>query len=362
MFVNHSLVKPDDLISLEYANMLIEANIPYCLHLPTNIEIEVVLPERDIKGKILFRKVWTNRAKEDQLPSDDVDFYMSGAPTYFNKSTMLPPWLPLRPAEGWDQYFTGRNIERMKDQNGTFRYTTIMIEFDPKLSDEQIEKLKHLTKGEGEAIFDKISEDALALVNRVIDCYRYVTKEDYIERVGVLSINNAYFKKENFGFYRVGLVPGVESAMMNRSKEEIERIEELLNSAVQVPLYELLILDSHSAFDKKSLTLSVVESFQALEIMLENYLTSALIKKGLSQIDCDEKLNTYWRTKDRLNILMNEAKGKALNTTELWERWHTKYDKVRNEVIHQGKQISVNDAKETIEINESVIGWIKNLP
>lgn len=343
-------------------HMLIEANIPYCLHLPTNIEIEVALPEKDIKGKILFGKVWTNRAKEDGLPSDEVDFYMSGAPTYFNKSTMLPPWFPLRPAEGWDQYFTGRNIERMKDQNGTFRYTNLIIEFDPKLSDEQIEKLKHLTKGEGEAIFDKISEDALALINRVIDCYRYVTKEEYIERIGVLSINNVYFKKENFGFYRMGLVPGVESAMMNRSKEEIEKIEDLLCNATPVSLHELLVLDSHSAFDKKALTLSVVESFQAPEIMLENYLMSVLSKNGLSQQECEDKLNTNWRTKDRLNVLMKEAKGKALNETDLWEKWHTKYDKVRNEVIHQGKQISVGDTKETIEVNESVMDWIKNLP
>lgn len=343
--------------------MLIEAHIPYCLHLPNGTEVDIDLPDKDIKARVAFAKIWTQRAQEDGVPSDETDFYMEDAPTYFNKSTMIGPKVPLRPEEGWDQYFTGRNIERMKDQNGTFRYTKLFIEFEPKLTTEQMAKLNELTKGEGETLLEQISENALCVVNRIIDCYRYITKQEYIERLGSLSVNSIYFKKENWGFYRIGLVPGIETATMNRSKKEIDAIEKLLSGATPIPLYELLVLDSHSALERKALTLAVVESFQALEIMLENYLIAVFESKGVAKEEYEEKMDTHWKTKERLNLLLKETKGCALNeNAALWDPWHTKYDKVRNEVIHQGKSISAKEAEETMKANEAVIVWVQGLP
>ncbi len=362
-FVHFSIVEPEEFVNLEHANVVVEAHLPYCLHIPNGIELEVNLPDKNVEALVAFNKVWTKRAQEDGRPSDDTDFYMDGSETHFQKSTILTPRVPVRPEEGWDQYFTGRNIERMKDQNGTFRYTQLFIEFDPHLSEGFMAKLDRLTQTEGEMVLGQISDQALAIANRIIDCYRHTTKQEYVERLGALSISTVYFKKENQGFHFMGLVPGIESAMMNRSKEEIDEIEHLLKESTPIPLHDLLVLDAHSAFQRRAFTLAVVESFQALEIMLENYLTSAFIAKGTSKEECEKKLDTYWKTKDRLNLLLKEVKGVALNeSASLWDPWHTKYDKVRNEVIHQGKQASEKETKETMDANENVMSWLQQLP
>jgi hypothetical protein len=362
MFTHFSYVGPDALSGFTYANVFVEAHIPYCLHLPNGYDMTVDLPDRKIEGLVTFNKIWTKRAQEDGVSSDDTDFYMADGPVHFQKSTILTPVFPVRPEEGWDQHFTGKNIERMKDQNGTFRYTRLFIEFDPHIPDERLAKLEHLSKEEGEAVLGEISDHALAIVNRVIDCYRFVTRQEYIERLGALSINTIYFKKQNQGFYIMGPVPGIESAVMNRSKKEIEEIERLLKDGEPVPLHDLLILDAHSAFQRKAFTLAIVESFQALEIMLENYLIAAFEAAGVSKPEYEKKLDTNWKTKERLNILLKEVKGHALNeNTSLWDPWHTKYDKVRNEVIHQGKQATAKETEDTMKANEAVMAWLLGL-
>lgn len=362
MFAHFSYVEADALSGFNFANVFVEVHIPYCLHIPNGYDIKIDLPDRKIEALVTFNKIWTQQAQEDGVGSDDTDFYMADGPAHFQKSTILGPKFPVRPEEGWDQHFTGKNIERMKDQNGTFRYTRLFIEFDPHISEERLAKLKNLSKEEGEVVLGDISDHALAIVNRVIDCYRFVTRQEYIERLGALSINTVYFKKENHGFYLMGQVPGIESAVMNRSKKEIGEIERLLENAVPVPLHDLLVLDAHSAFQRKAFTLAVVESFQALEIMLENYLIKAFEAKGVAKQEYEKKLDTHWKTKERLNTLLKETKGHALNqNSSLWEPWHTKYDKVRNEVIHQGKQATEEETKDTLKINEDVMTWLREL-
>lgn len=362
MFFDFSYLEPSILSGFTYANLIVEAHIPYCLHIPNGYEMEVDLPERKIKALVTFYKVWTKRAQEDGTNSDDTDFYMESGTTHFQKSTILSPVLPVRPEDGWVQHFTGRNVERMKDQSGTFRYTRLFIEFDPHMSDERITELKSKNEAADKAVFDEISDHALAIINRAIDCYRFVSRQEYIERLGALSINTIYFKKQNHGFHVMNPVPGIEAAVMNRSKKEIDELERLLKNAIPVPLHDLLVLDAHSAFQRKAFTLAIVESFQALEIMLENYLIAAFEDKGIPKHEYEAKLNINWKTKDRLNTVLKEIKSHALKENlPLWDPWHTKYDKVRNEVIHQGKQASAKETEDTLKANEAVMAWLGGL-
>jgi len=175
-----------------------------------------------------------------------------------------------------------------------------------------------------------------------------------------LSTHLVYFRKENQGFYPI--VPLIEGAVMNRSKKEIEKIKKMLMKGVQPPIHELLALDARSALNRKAYTFAIVESFQAFEIMLENYLISAFIDKGVSRREYEAKLDRYWKTKERLNILLQETKGRALNqNSPLWDPWCNVYDKVRNEVIHQGKQATQKEAEATLSINESIVSWLEGL-
>lgn len=349
--------EPDVLKDFDYGNILVQAHIPYCLHIPNYYEMEVSVPEANIEALVVFEKVWTNRATEDGRKSDvTTDFYAEDDVLYFKHSTLLTPKIPVNPEEGWAPYFTGRNIEAIEDRNGVFRYTRMHIQFTKDVT----HNIKDLTEKQATLLLAEIKSEALLVINRVIDTYRHVTNDSYVRRLGNVEPNLIYFIPQNEGFYL--LSPNLETARINRSKKELDEIENKLKNNVRPDITELLFLDAESSLKNKDYMLAIVESYQALEILIENYLFSALKENGLSDEDCVKKLKQYWQTKDRLNTLMKEVKNTSLNTkTDIWDKWCTRYDKTRNEVFHHGKEPTQEETKQTLEVNIQVADWIKSI-
>lgn len=353
--VSFQYENPDVLKDFDYGNIFVRAGLPYCLHIPNHYEIEVDID--GVKVLLIHRKIWTNKAKEDRLRSSEVDFYAKDKVTYFNTSTILTPKIPIDFDEGWEQNFTGRNIERIKDQNGTFRFSSFYIQFDKKVDKTALDG-KPL-----DVILSEIKEISLVAVNKLIDSYRSVTRDAYVQRLGSLEINTVYFINHNQGFYILSSGFGIEGATMNRSKDEIVKIEEMLRSGTKPEIYDLLILDAQSSFDNKNYTLAVVQSFQAFEIFYENFLLKLLIQRGDSEADAINYLDQNWRTKDRLKKCLNDLKGVSLYDSNrvLWDKWCTLYDKTRNEIVHQGKEPSSTEVSSTLETNIELIEWIKSI-
>jgi hypothetical protein len=239
-YIQFAYADPGSISGFDHANVLVEARLPYCLHLPNGFEVEISIPDSIAKALVNFQKEWTKAAYEGGVPSDNIDFYAEDTVTHFQKATVVTPNTPIKPEEGWDPHFTGTNIETIKDQNGTFRYSRIYIQFDPNIDGGRIPDLENLRKGEMETLLGTIDAQALNIVNRIIDCYRYVTKQEYVERLGHLSTHLVYFRKENQGFYPI--VPLIEGAVMNRSKREIDQIKNMLVKGVQPPIHKLLAL------------------------------------------------------------------------------------------------------------------------
>ena len=134
----------------------------------------------------------------------------------------------------------------------------------------------------------------------------------------------------------------------------------MLEDGSSCPIYELLFLNADASYHKQMFTLAVVESFQALEIFLENFLISKS-NSVLLEKEIEKKLDKTWRTKDRLTILLPEVGVKSpLENRGLWDQWCTMYDKIRNEVIHKGKESDATETLKTIDFNKSMVNWIKN--
>jgi len=115
----------DAMKDFDFGNVLVEANLPYCLHIPNHLESRVLIKEQNFEALVTFRKIWTNRAETEEGKSDTIDFYTENIPLYFFKSTTLGPKLPYHEEEGWEPFITGKNIEKINDQTGVFRYTKI---------------------------------------------------------------------------------------------------------------------------------------------------------------------------------------------------------------------------------------------
>lgn len=342
--------------NFEFGNTLIEINLPYVLHLPNHTEFKVSIKEKQIEALVTLRKIWTKRAKTDEGDSDMTDFYTDDQVLYFNKSTILGPKLPYIEEEGWDSYITGKNIEKIKDKNGVFRYTQLYIQLNLKLTNN----IGELDDKSRNKFLSEAEEKSLLIVNRIIDNYRELTNETHLRRLGELKINFIYFTKQNIGFYVSNF--NISTAVMNRSGKELRELSTRLSSDVKPELYKLLLLNAKDSFTSKDYTLAIIESFQALEIFLENYLISEFKSQGDKESDYMKILKEYWTTKDRLNKVLIIVKDIALNKqSDIWDKWHLHYDKTRNEVIHGGREPNEKETQETLEINEKVISWILSL-
>lgn len=350
---NFNYQEPEFLNEFDYANTIIQVNLPYCLHVPNFDEMEVDIPELNLKANVIFEKIWTGRAVDGEEESDKVDFFAEDRDLYFNKGSMITPKLPLPPHEGWEGYYTGKNTEKMRDQNGVFRYTRLLIQFDVNTSEEVLNKEKDL-------VIEKIREKTIIIVNRVIDAYRTNSDEYHVRRLGEINIVLVYFIQFNQGYYI--LSPNTTNAKINISRQEIEKIKEKLLNADKPDLYQLFLLNAKSSLDTKDYTLAIVESFQALEMFLEKYLISEFKKRGDSESSYKKILKKHWTTKNRLNSVLKELKGKSLNEIPtIWDMWSTRYDKTRNEVIHGGKEPLQKESEETIDANQKVIDWVQSL-
>ena len=258
---------------------------------------------------------------------------------------------------GPEQPFSGSNLERDRDTSGYFRYTHLAIYFqtDHKdLADAAPEKM--------DAIENECVEITNAIVNRIIDVYRFVTRESHVQRLGALHIPNLYFPQQNVGVYGLSLGHGIRSAVMNRPRQELITIGDMLDSQADIPVPELLFLDAEAALHTKRFILTVVHSFQALELFLEAFLESKFLAKGLDDAAVSDHLGRFWRTKERLRELLSEATGHTLSeNSDLWDRFCTIYDQIRNKLIHVGKNIDEQKAKDTLETCRDVMNWVSAL-
>ena len=354
--VSYSYIDTTAIADFDFGNVLIEANIPYCLHIPNFHEMTVKIPEENTEVLVTFQKIWTDRAKTADGESQNIDLYADDREIYFKKSTILGPRIPFSPGEGWESFITGINIEKMDDSHGLFRYTKLYIQLNVGLP-ENVDSLK---EKERDHLLNSIHDKSLLIVNRIIDNYRSITNEIHVRRLGTLKINLIYFRKQRLGYYITNL--NVKTAMINRSKNELKQISSLLSLGKKPELYKLLLFNTKNSLNSKDYTLAIVESFQALEIFIENFLISELEKKGNYKKQTKVILDKSWRTKERLNVLMKQLKGKGLNEKkELWSRWCNRYDKTRNGVIHAGKDPTEKETVETLTVNEKIIEWILSL-
>jgi HEPN domain-containing protein len=355
-YVSYSYADDSATEDFDFGNVLIEVNLPYCLHLPNFNEIVVNVAEENIEALVTFQKIWTNRARTAEGDSENIDLYADEREIYFKKSTILGPTMPFKPDEGWESFITGINIEKVNDSHGVFRYSRLYIQLNADLP----KNIKSLKEKECDRLLSAIHDKSLIVVNRIIDNYRMVTNEIHVRRLGTLKINLIYFLEQQNGYYVANY--NVKTAMINRSKNDLKQLSSLLSSGKKPDLYKLLLFNAKNSFNSKDFTLAIVESFQALEIFVENFLIFEFKKRGDNEKQIKIVLNKSWQTKERLNFLMKNLKGKSLNEKmDIWDPWCNRYDITRNEVIHAGKEPTEKETSETLEINEKVIDWILSL-
>lgn len=328
-------------------NTKVEVRIPYCLHIPEETFLPIKMADKVVYAA--FHKIWTDRANG----SSDVDVFQESKVTYFQKAQILPGAIPQEEKTGWDINPTGVNVEKINDVTGLFRYTKTYLYFETERNSdfENKDYFKY---------FDEIIKvEVLEIINHIIDIYRFCTREIHVERIAQINITDVFFYDTQEGIHPIS--PYIEAAIMNRSKKEIDTFSDMLCEGNKPPLYELLLLSAERSLHKQMFTLAIVESFQALEIYLENVLIEKYKEKGNTEDEIEAKLKDCWRTNERLKKGLSESAGFALTEDDnLWQNWLKSYKEVRNEVIHHGKESTYPESEQVIGLNIKVINFIKD--
>jgi hypothetical protein len=333
-------------------NTMVEVALPYCLHLPNGLNLSVSMPGESVEAIVVFEKFWTGAA----AGSTTTDVFTADRLTYAAPVTLNTPHYPEAPELGPRPTFSGTNIEVDRDTEGQFRYSKLKIFFDT-----HHERLGSAAQPESSRAGAEAVRTALRVVNRIIDVYRYVTKDDFVQRLGSIHVTDLYFSRHDVGRQGASFGGGIRDAIMNRTGREIEEISRCLKARSEIPLSELLSLDAQADLNSGRHVLAVIHAFQGLEVFLEEFLFRRFTAKGMTA-EAIEKLVVRRRTKERLKEVLKQATGHSLaEDQELWSRFCLVYDQVRNKLIHAAKEMNQDRSEQTVGTCLAVQAWIKQL-
>lgn len=331
------------------ANTLIEMSVPYCFHIPVNAMIE--LREAGRLSHLVFKKVWTNRAEG----SSDADYRSPTHVLYHNKTSIKTPNFPTEPNLGPEPICTGVNLEALKDRVGLYRYSLVWMFLDTAYARETL-----TSKVGSESARSETIARAVAGLNRFIDIYRVVTNNPHIQRVSSVHVRDMFFAEHNIGFHGASFGSGIGTAVMNRSEAELQAISRKAGTGEEIPPWDLLFLDAEASLDINAFTLSVVNSFQALELCLEDFLEKKMTAQGLAPVKIEERLGKTWRTKERLNDLVPSLSGHRMidDDPKLWGRFCWAYDDIRNKLLHTARDLDHDKTERAMTACRDVCRWL----
>jgi hypothetical protein len=202
-----------------------------------------------------------------------------------------------------------------------------------------------------------VTEIASQVINYLLDVYRSITGESHIERLAKMPVTRVYFADANLVYESVGIESGLGSAIVNRSRREIEQVAEMVAAGRQPERHTLLLQSAHSALDRGQNLLAVVVAFQAQEIIIEKRLRAGYAGQGVVEAEVTAKLKANHRTKDRLTILSREVFGgrSIADDNVFWDSWLRDCNQRRNAVVHRGAEIDHEDAKGLVNLCEECI-------
>ena len=246
----------------------------------------LTMPETNARGIVQIRKIWTDLA----TGSNSVEAYADDQLLYYGPARPVSPTVPQDPILGPWPRFTGANMEVGKDIHGVLRYTQVRILFDTRHPNidgaDDSEPIQQARK----AAVESASAIAGNAVNYLLDVYRSVTGEHHPERLARMLVTRVYFADVNVVFESVGVESGLGSAIINRSRREINQIAAMLVADSQPAPHTLLLQSAYSALERGQLLLAIVVAFQAQEMVIEAGIRAGLQRQGAGDVEITERL------------------------------------------------------------------------
>jgi len=351
------------------------ARLPFCLYIPPTRYLLSYPQTGELIG-FVPEKIWSDRA-EGSIDIQE-ELVMLGRIVYLNEAEIITEWIGV--PETAIQGPRGRNVEFDKDPSGYFRFSRLTIELDwtPRPLFDPYKK----EYDDQEGVIKEISNRVLKIANHIIDLYRVVTGDAYIERVSYLIIEDIRIGipgdcsvrvREGFtgekSTYKCGYHPyffsyhGIRPAIVSKPSEVIDAFRSALKGGICPETHELLRLSADAALDRRDAKMAIIESFTSLEIYVEQFyyrklshsMSSARIKNLLAK-------GNNWRLKVRLKTLLKAHFSKTIAdmNNDLWVDW-VKAHRKRSDLIHHNTEPNLEETKKIMELNEAIKQLLETL-
>ncbi|MCK4735623.1 MAG: hypothetical protein KAT65_24425, partial [Methanophagales archaeon] len=254
------------------------------------------------------------------------------------------------------------NCERKNDKKGYFRYTKVSVSMPLKKIEPQSINL------------DKMLNNASNAINRLIEAYRYITSDYYVERLKKEDIDvvckhgemEIYLNNEKIST-ELEMTPTLVPFIGDKKEDVHRRLEDFLTEDKPVPIFENIFLNAKDLLLKEDYRLAVLEAVIALEVYLHEFLEN----KFKNDKKYDEPLINHLLKRPDINLRLKEllelATGKKLHewNKSLWDEWDSGKDgvkKLRNDITHRKKiTVTPEEAKNAINTIEEIIRCIKKI-
>jgi hypothetical protein len=353
------------------------ARLPFCLYLPSSRFLFPHPQSGELVG-LVAEKVWTDRAEGSTVV--DHEAVVPGQQVYLANPEVVTEWM------GNQTLFTSgpkaKNMEFDRDPTGYFRYTRVTVELDWEVPSGFNPYSKIDNDKQREEVVGQISSESLEIINHMIDVYRVVTGDVYIERIPYPVIEDIRIgipdycsirKQEVFAggkfSYKCGYHPnmfsahGIRPAMISKAKEIIDAFRSSLGSGLRPHTYELLRLNAQGALDRSDSKLAVIESFLSLEVYVEQlYYRKLSATMSLLEIEGLLTKENNWRLRTRLSGLLRMHFSRSVSDMDnaLWEEWIKVYDQ-RNDLVHRNIVPTLEEAQHMLHLNNAIIQLVDTI-
>lgn len=251
-------------------------------------------------------------------------------------------------------------LEMKFDRLGRVAYTVVSVRFPYETAGDDLGELRRV---------------AHKAINRLLDVYRLATKESHIGHIPIHELGQANAAHGVFRYNDDGSISELNSLQFDLgSGLTLSRNRHLDDEAVlhlafesPLPVVDLLVLNARRSLHFEDYRIAVIEAETAFEVGIDQTLsryysslttknTEGHIVPAYSREEVAQKLDA-----GLMNLVSDhlpKALGRDFVGTDQHLRWKTDLHSLRNSVVHEGREIQVEQAERAVASAEDALVWI----
>ncbi len=247
-------------------------------------------------------------------------------------------------------YSASSNVEMPYDRLGRVGYTRVDIWFPMYVEKDKSDELQRLIH---------------AVINRLLDVYRFTTGESYVDTVPA----NELWEYEVMDTNEDGttfpasvecrrVYPMGYGVRLARTVPIPSRARQVLREGSELPIPRTLYLNAHRARMLESYRLAIVEAETAFEALIDQAVAEYYKNAGASPTTVARKLRASLT--DLIQVHIPKCCGQQFAGTAEHSAWKSDLYSLRNAVVHDGAPVTAEQAEKALRAAEGALRWIED--